>query len=71
MDREIKTYEVTLTFKHPSWDEKDGIQYEIDARSKGDAIKRARRQAYDDGHTVGLRVTEFSFRAVDKSEEAS
>lgn len=56
-------YEVTLKFKHPAWDEKEGIPFEIEAESKSAAIARARRQAYDDGHTVGKSATDVSFSA--------
>ncbi len=63
METKAATYEVTLRFKYPAWDEKDGIKFEIVSRSKADAIKQARRQAYDDGHTVGRPITEYSFRA--------
>ena len=46
-----KTYEVTIRFQFPAWDEVNGIQYTIDAESKAEAIKDARHQARNDGHT--------------------
>ncbi|SDF84294.1 hypothetical protein [Thalassobaculum litoreum] len=46
----MTTYIVTLRFEHPAWDEINGIPYEIDAESKRDAIKSARRKAERDGH---------------------
>lgn len=63
MDNVIRKYEVTLRFKFPAWDEKDGIPFTINAFSKADAIKSARRQAYDDGHTVGRSATDCIFSA--------
>lgn len=45
------TYTVTLRFQYPAWDEKDGIVYEIEARTKAEAIRYARSQARNDGHT--------------------
>jgi hypothetical protein len=49
----VKKFKVTLRFQHPAWDERDGIPYEIDARSKSEAIRWARLQANRDGHTIG------------------
>lgn len=46
----MQTYIVTLKFQHPAWDEKEGIPYEVTAKTKADAIKRARRMAENDGH---------------------
>lgn len=43
-------YIVTMRFKHPAYDEVNGIRYTIRAESKADACKRARRQADHDGH---------------------
>lgn len=59
----MPTYRVTLSFKHPAWDERDGIPYDIAAKTKRDAVKRARRQADYDGHLVGKPVTQYSFTA--------
>jgi hypothetical protein len=64
------TYEVTLRFKFPAWDEKNGIPYTIEATSKKEAIKRARSQAADDGHLVARPITEYSFSAVEVTEES-
>lgn len=47
----MKNFIVTLRFQYPAWDEKDGIPYEIAAKTKTDAIKKARRQAENDGHS--------------------
>lgn len=46
-------YTVTLRFQFPAHDERDGIPFEVQARSKADAIKQARRQADHDGHLCG------------------
>lgn len=61
-------YEVRLMFRYPAWDERDGIAYEVNARSKREAIAAARRQADRDGHLVGLAITEYSFRVVAEEE---
>lgn len=45
---------VTLRFQYPAWDEKDGIVYRISAKDRAQAIRYARRQASDDGHTSGM-----------------
>ena len=44
-------FNVTIRFQYPAWDELNGITYyDISARSKSEAIKEVRRQAYNDGH---------------------
>ena len=60
---EYPSYVVTLRFQYPAWDEVDGIPYQIEARSKSEAINRARRQARDDGHLYGGKGR-VSFKAV-------
>ena len=50
---EFKNYTVTMRFQFPSWDEKEGIQFEEQARCKADAVKYARRKADYDGHLCG------------------
>lgn len=45
-------FTVTLRFQYPAWDEKDGIPYVVDGKSKSDAIKSARRMADRDGHLM-------------------
>ncbi|CAG9170041.1 hypothetical protein [Cupriavidus pinatubonensis] len=53
----FKVFNVLVRFKHPAWDEKDGLEYpDIRARSKSDANKIVRCRAHDDGHTVGRRA---------------
>lgn len=58
------TYIVKVSFQYPAWDEKNGIDYEIQACSKSEAITRARTWARRDGHqTTGKgRIT---YRAVE------
>lgn len=46
----MTTYEVTLRFQFPAWDERDGLRYEVDAPSKSVAVATARRMAERDGH---------------------
>jgi len=55
-------YIVTLTFESPAWDERDGIPFEVSAKSKSEAIKIARATASDEGHAIGGRGR-YSFRA--------
>jgi hypothetical protein len=46
-----KTYDVTIRFQFPAWDEKDGITYAaVAANTKAEAIQRARQKAQRDGH---------------------
>lgn len=46
-----KTYNVTLTFQYPAWDEVQGIEYQdIGASSKSEANAIARKMADRDGH---------------------
>jgi hypothetical protein len=62
-------YRVTLRFQFPAWDEKDGIPYHVTAKSKADAIKRAKMDAKRDGH-IGFGNTGKG-RATFKAEEAA
>lgn len=67
--REGNTYDVTLMFQYPCWDQVKGIQYcGISAASKREANDKVRRIAYGDGHLCGGqgRVT---FTATDVSEK--
>lgn len=64
MGKELNGYTVTMRFQHPAWDEKNGIEYDVTAKSKQDACASARRRAYDDGHT-GRRY----FTAVKKEQQ--
>lgn len=59
MAGDYATYTVTMTWQHPAWNERGGATYTVTARTKAEAIKRARRIAEDDGH-VGRRY----FKAV-------
>jgi hypothetical protein len=59
-----KTYDVTIRFQFPAWDETDGIPYEgIDASSKSDAIARVRRMAERDGHLPSVGKGRVCIRA--------
>lgn len=47
-----EAFDVLVSFQFPAWDEVAGILYEgIAARTKAEAIRYARRLAWDDGHT--------------------
>lgn len=60
-------YEVRLRFKYPAWDEKDGIPFEVEADSKSEAIKIARREADYGGHLCGGKGR-VSFKAKEMSD---
>jgi len=59
----VKSYRVTLRFQHPAWDEVDGVVFSVNATSKAEAIRIARRDAYNAGHTSG--GGRMSFTAVE------
>lgn len=59
------TYDVTISFQYPAWDEKDGITYrDIDAATKAEAIARVRRQANRDGHIPAVGKGRATLKAV-------
>ena len=56
-------YDVTLHFQFPAWDEVGGIVYpDVLARSKAEAVDRARSMARSDGHAASGRGR-YWFRA--------
>ena len=58
----MASFDVTLRFQFPAWDEANGISYPgISSRSKAEAINWARKMARDDGHigTGGKGRTSF------------
>jgi hypothetical protein len=63
MRSEYKTYNVHATFKYPAWDEKNGFDLEIRARSKAEANQKARRQMEMGGHCD--RQSPMSFKATE------
>lgn len=47
----MASWNVTMRFAYPAWDEVDGIEYVgVVAKCKSEAIKNARKQAENDGH---------------------
>lgn len=62
---EYKAYTVTMKFRHPAWDEKDGIKFETTGKNKADAIRSARFEAREAGHLCGLSATDYSFSAIE------
>ena len=58
-----QTFEVLLTFRFPSWDYKSGVPYTVEAASKSDAIKKARREAERDGHIPVRGMGKATFTA--------
>jgi len=50
----MKKYQVLMTFKNPAWDEKNGYLYEVNAKSKSEACKYARKESEYQGH-CGVR----------------
>jgi hypothetical protein len=69
----MKIYTVTLRFQYPAWDERNGLTYEgIEAKTKADAIKQARRQAEYDGNAgSGCKHGLEWFKAVETGEVGS
>lgn len=64
MNTDYKNFTVTMRFQFPAWDEKDGIAFELQAKSKAEAIKHARRLADHDGHLCGGKGR-VSFKATE------
>jgi len=62
-----KRYAVTLTFRFPSWDERNGYRYEVTASNKAEASMYVRRMAERDGHLGGHAVAKG--RATLKAQE--
>jgi hypothetical protein len=60
----MKLYEVVLKYQFPAWDEVSGISFEVEAGSKQEAIKSARRIANDEGHIMSGKGRS-SFKAVE------
>lgn len=60
-------YVVTLRFAFPAWDEKNGIPFDVTARSKAEAIRIARQHARYDGHS-GTGKGRATFTALEKGE---
>ena len=48
------TYRVHVTFLNPAWNEREGFDITVTARDKATAIRYARREAADAGHTGRL-----------------
>jgi len=65
---EARLYRVTLRKQFPAWDERNGIVFEVEARSKADAVKSARYEAYNGGHT-GSGCGRCWFKAVEADTE--
>ena len=42
-------YVVTLRFQYPSWDEKEGVEFNVTAKTKSEAIKKVKRQTEWEG----------------------
>lgn len=59
----MQRFNVTLRFRFPSWDYKSGVPYEVDADSKSDAIRKARREAERDGHVPMRGMGKATFTA--------
>lgn len=66
-EQQSKKYVVTLWKQHPAWNEKDGIRFELEAISKADAIKQARREA-DYGGITGTGMGRYWFKAVEANQ---
>jgi hypothetical protein len=66
----MNAYIVTLRFQYPAHDERAGIPYEVQARSKADAIRDARRQAERDGHVPCSTKGRATFTATEDAAGA-
>ncbi len=55
-------YKVTVTVQHPAWNERDGITFYVEATSKADAIRRARR-ANEEGGQIHREQGRATWRA--------
>ena len=55
----IKKFSVHVAFVSPAWDEVDGLDIEVWAKDRAAALKAARREMRDAGHSTlgGLRYT--------------
>ena len=64
----MKNFLVTLKFQFPAWDEKNGVSFEVRARTKNEAIKyskvQAERAGYIGGHVVGAGRATFKAQEV-------
>ena len=49
---EYKTYTVHARKKFPAWNESDGWDFVLEARTKAEATKEARKLMSDYGHTM-------------------
>lgn len=67
---ERQAYEVTMTLQFPAWDEKNGITLTVQAKSKSDAIRQARREFDARGH-MGSQSGRKTLRAVAVSGECA
>jgi hypothetical protein len=56
---------VHVSFPNPAWDERDGLNVEVVARDRAAALKAARREMADAGHSVG-RSLRYSCRLADR-----
>ena len=63
------SFTVTLRFQSPAWNEKDGIEFEVRARTKSEAIRYAKVRAERDGHIGGHAAG--SGRATFKARESA
>jgi len=59
----MQTFNVLLTFRFPSWDYKRGVPYEVQADSKSEAVRKARKQAEYDGHVPMRGMGKATFTA--------
>lgn len=60
-----KQYTVIVTVQYPSWNERDGIEFSVEATCKAEAIRKARRE-----NAIGGQVHSQQGRAVWRAIEA-
>ena len=50
--KEFKNYTVRVRWQFPSWDLTEGLNLDVSARSKQDAVKQARKEMEHAGHSM-------------------
>jgi hypothetical protein len=51
----LRKWTVHISFPDPAWDETNGLDIEVLAKDRTAALKAARREMADAGHSVGRR----------------
>ena len=62
---DYKKYTVVLRFQYPAHDEHGGIEFDVEARTKADAVRQARRKAEHDGHLPATGKGRATLKAIE------